>query len=371
MIEMSTKKQIDLVMGTRPNIIKAAPLYKALAASDWALPRLVFLQQHTDPALSTQTMEDVGICQSRVTTIPLFGDHYGDRLGCMVSRYANLLGAGKPDLVTAFGDVDTTLAAAIAAKREHCQLAHVEAGLRSHDRQMPEELNRLMVDSIADLHLTTTAEARDTLLREGHPESSVHFVGNLMIDSLLATIDSGLAEQLCRDLGIIPGHFILSTFHRPSNVDSREGLLALTTMLASIAMRLPIVWPMHPRTQAALEREQLLGDLDIPGLLLVPPLRYRDFVALQSAARAVVTDSGGIQEECAVLGIICLTIRDSTERPDTLSAGNELSKPHAADERLAHLLQAPRTTRQQIQLWDGGTACRASNVLKTVLNKGT
>lgn len=368
MIEMNTKKNIDLVIGTRPNIIKAAPLYKALAASDWAVPRLVFLQQHTDPALSTQTMEDVGISQSQVTTIPLQGDHYGDRLGCMVSRYADLLAEGKPDLVTVFGDVDTTLAAAIAAKREHCLLAHVEAGLRSHDRKMPEELNRLMVDSIADLHLTTTAEARDTLLREGHPESSVHFVGNLMIDSLFATVDSKLADQLCLELDVHRDQFILCTFHRPSNVDSREGLQALTWMLTQMVQRLPIVWPLHPRTRAALEREQLLPRLDIPGLRLVPALRYREFIALQSYARMVVTDSGGIQEECAVSGITCLTIRDSTERPDTLSAGNELSTPETADQRLIHHLNMPAPTRQTIPLWDGSTARRTCDVFKIILN---
>jgi len=371
MIEMNTKKNIDLVIGTRPNIIKAAPLYKALAASDWAVPRLVFLQQHTDPALSTQTMEDVGISQSQVTTIPLQGDHYGDRLGCMVSRYADLLGEGKPDLVTVFGDVDTTLAAAIAAKREHCLLAHVEAGLRSHDRKMPEELNRLMVDSIADLHLTTTAEARDTLLREGHSESSVHFVGNLMIDSLLATVDSSRADQLCHDLEVRRNQFVLSTFHRPSNVDSRDGLKALIAMLAAMARRLPIVWPVHPRTRAALEREELLPQLEIPGLLLVPPLRYRDFVSLQSAARAVVTDSGGIQEECAVLGITCLTIRNTTERPDTLSAGNELCTPGTADERMAHHLQQPDTTPHTMQLWDGNTANRASAIFRINLSSNS
>jgi len=366
MIEMSTKKHIDLVMGTRPNIIKAAPLYKALAASDWALPRLVFLQQHTDPALSTQTMEDVGICQSQVTTIPLLGTHYGDRLGCMVSRYADLLGVGKPDLVTVFGDVDTTLAAAIAAKREHCQLAHVEAGLRSHDRQMPEELNRLMVDSIADLHLTTTAEARDTLLREGHPESSVHFVGNLMIDSLLATVDRALAQKLCAKLGVQPQGFILATFHRPSNVDSREELQGLLQMITHMAQRLPVVWPLHPRTRAVMLRENMLPQLDIPGLLLIPPLRYREFVSLQSCAKLVVSDSGGMQEECAVLNITCLTVRDTTERPDTLGNGNELVTTESAIHRLDAHLASLSAQHSPIDLWDGDTANRLARVMRNL-----
>ncbi|WP_282266849.1 UDP-N-acetylglucosamine 2-epimerase (non-hydrolyzing) [Stenotrophomonas sp. PS02298] len=355
---MSTRKQIDLVIGTRPNIIKAAPLYSALAASDWAKPRLVFLQQHTDPALSTQTMEDVGIDITQVTKIPLQGQDYGERLGCMVSRYAALLRNGKPELVTVFGDVDTTLGAAMAAKREQCPLAHVEAGLRSHDRRMPEELNRLMVDSISDVLFTTTAEARDTLLAEGHDPTTVHFVGNLMIDSLCKTVDPTLAAALCGNLGLRPKNFILATFHRPSNVDSRTGLQALVEMLVQITQRLPVVWPLHPRTRAALEREQMLAALHIPGLHLIAPLRYREFVCLQSAARVVVSDSGGMQEECAVLGIPCLTVRDSTERPDTLGHGNELVTPETAALRLDSQLASRHTTPTSIELWDGKAAAR-------------
>ncbi|WP_293712327.1 non-hydrolyzing UDP-N-acetylglucosamine 2-epimerase [Stenotrophomonas sp. UBA7606] len=368
---MSTKKQIDLVIGTRPNIIKAAPLYKALAASEWAQPRLVFLQQHTDPALSTQTMEDVGIDIAQISALPLEGHDYGDRFGCMVSRYADLLSTAKPDLVTVFGDVDTTLAAAITAKREQCRLAHVEAGLRSGDRTMPEELNRLMVDSISDLHLTTTNEARETLLREGHRHSSVLFVGNLMIDSLLATVDPSNAQQLLSMLGIRGQQFILATFHRPSNVDSREQLQALIRMLSHLTQRLPVIWPIHPRTRVALQREGLMPHLEIPRLKIIPPLRYRDFVGLQSYARAVVTDSGGIQEECATLGITCLTIRDTTERPDTLSAGNELTTPTLAPERLDDHLRNPNAkhSRTPIPFWDGQAAGRIERAFRNFIKQ--
>jgi len=368
MIEMNTKKNIDLVIGTRPNIIKAAPLYKALAASDWAVPRLVFLQQHTDPALSTQTMEDVGISQSQVTTIPLQGDHYGDRLGCMVSRYADLLGEGKPDLVTVFGDVDTTLAAAIAAKREHCLLAHVEAGLRSHDRKMPEELNRLMVDSIADLHLTTTAEARDTLLREGHPESSVHFVGNLMIDSLLATADADLGQQVCERYGLVPDDFILATFHRPSNVDALQGLMELAQMLEDLARDRRVLFPLHPRTRDSMSTFGVSEHFNrIGNLVLSPPLRYKEFVSVQSLASAIFTDSGGIQEESSVLGITCLTVRDSTERPVTLGHRNELVTALDAVARL-NSQSANDQPAEPIALWDGKAASRITRVLKSLVD---
>lgn len=356
---MTIKKHIDLVIGTRPNIIKAAPLYKALLTSEWASPRLVFLQQHTDPALSTLTLEDVGIDVTQVVMVALQGDHYGERFGDMVSRYAALLREARPDLVMVFGDVDTTFAAAVAAKREQCSLAHVEAGLRSYDRTMPEELNRLMVDSISDLLFTTTAEARDILLAEAHDPSTVHFVGNLMIDSLLKTVEPALAGTLCTRFGLHPGQFILATFHRPSNVDSRAGLQSLLDMLAQMTRRLPVIWPLHPRTRAALQREQLLPALDMPGLHIVEPLRYREFVCLQSAARVVVSDSGGIQEECAVLGITCLTVRDNTERPDTLGHGNELVTPESAVHRLdSQLATGTPTLPLPIELWDGNAAFR-------------
>ncbi|WP_313644875.1 UDP-N-acetylglucosamine 2-epimerase (non-hydrolyzing) [Stenotrophomonas sp.] len=369
---MNIKKQIDLVIGTRPNIIKAAPLYHALGASDWATPRLVFLQQHTDPALSTQTMEDVGLAPSQITMIPLHGLNYGDRLGCMVSRYAELLHQSKPDLVTVFGDVDTTLAAAVAAKREHCLLAHVEAGLRSGDRGMPEELNRIMVDSISDLLLTTTHEARNTLLHEGQPESCVHFVGNLMIDSLLVTVDDALGRSMCAALGVLPHRFLLATFHRPSNVDTAEGLSALIKMLRQLVQRMPVVFPIHPRTRAALEREGMLGNIDLPGLIVTPPMRYREFVSLQSVARVVISDSGGMQEECAVLGVNCLTIRDTTERPNTLTQGNELSTPAESARRLDALLTEESSGRNSIKFWDGCTSSRTLPIMcNFLLAKGS
>lgn len=362
---MSQRQLIDLVIGTRPNIIKAAPLYKALQASDWAQPRLVFLQQHTDPALSTQTLEDVGLSLQQTGLIPLQGTHYGDRLGCMVARYGQHLAANRPDLVTVFGDVDTTLAASIAAKREKCLLAHVEAGLRSHDRTMPEELNRLMVDAIADLHLTTTAEARDTLLREGQPAEQVHFVGNLMIDSLLQTVDAEFGGLLCAQHAVTPRSFVLATFHRPSNVDSRDGLLALADMLAGITAQLPVLLPLHPRTKVAIEREGLAARFAIDNLKIISPLRYRHFVNLQANAAIIVSDSGGIQEEAAVLGVPCLTVRDTTERPDTLSAGNELVRPEQAPSRLQYIMQARRSQLHAIPLWDGRSAKRIAEVLRS------
>lgn len=366
---MINKKHIDLVIGTRPNIIKAAPLYRALEATDWAIPRLVFLQQHTDPALSTQTLEDVHLAEAKLIGIALSGADLGDRLGSMISGYGRMLSSEQPDLVVVFGDVDTTLAASIAAKRHGIQLAHVEAGLRSNDRTMPEELNRLMVDAISDFHLTTTKEATETLLKEGHSKTNVHFTGNLMIDSLLATIDEGLARTLSEDLRVDPGEFILATFHRPSNVDTAEGLKALAAMLREITALRPVLLPLHPRTRAAITKNKLEAEFSIAGLRLLPPLRYRHFVSLLSIARAVISDSGGLQEECSVLGITCLTVRENTERPDTLSAGNELTSPTTAAAKLTrHLNAVQQASPVVIPMWDGKSAPRIANAIKLHLS---
>lgn len=353
--------KIDLVIGTRPNIIKAGPLYAALRNCSWCQPRIVFLMQHTDPELSTQVLEDLGIPNEAILNLPLESSGYGARLGEMMAVYAREMSCSRPDLVVVFGDVDATLAAAYAAKRAHIPLAHVEAGLRSHDREMPEELNRLMVDAIADFHFTTSEDAVQTLVeKEGHSPDQVHFVGNLMIDALLHTVDQAHGLALCSKYGVMPGQFALATFHRPSNVDSREALSSLLDMLRESAKRLPVLLPLHPRTSAAMKRHGLSSAIhDIQGLQLLPPLRYRDFVSLLSCARLAMTDSGGIQEETTVLGIPCLTVRENTERPITLEQGsNRLVKPRVVAVAIDALLLMPACASPNIPGWDGQTALR-------------
>ena len=352
---------IDLIIGTRPNIIKAGPLYAALHDSGWCRPRIVFLMQHTDPALSTQVLEDLEIPDEAILHLPLESSGYGMRLGEMVAAYEREVALARPDLVIVFGDVDATLAAAYAAKRAQIPLAHVEAGLRSHDRGMPEELNRLMVDAIADLHFTTSEDAVRTLVdKEGHSPQRVHFVGNLMIDALLRTVDQTRGQSLCAEQDVEPEKFALATFHRPSNVDSPQALSALLAMLREAAQRLPVLLPLHPRTSAALEQHGLTSTLqEIQGLQCLPPLRYKDFVSLLSCARLAMTDSGGIQEETTVLGIPCLTVRENTERPITLEQGsNRLVNPDAVAAAMDEILLMPTGAPPQISGWDGQTALR-------------
>lgn len=366
---MGARPLIDLVIGTRPNIMKAAPLLKVLLAADWCRPQLVYLMQHTDSALAAEPMEDLGVPADHPVRIHLAANGYGNRLGEMIEAYSDHLARTRPDQVVVFGDVDTTLAAAYAAKRLHVRLAHVEAGLRSGDRTMPEELNRLMVDAISDTHFTTTELARRQLLAEGHRDGDVHHVGNLMIDSLLGTVDRQHGVRVCERLGVDPAFFCLATFHRPSNVDTADALQDIVRMLDAICASIPVVLPLHPRTLASLDRYGLREALErIAGLTLTTALRYRDFISLLSVARVAMTDSGGMQEECSVLGVHCLTVRENTERPETLQLGsNRLVSPSRAPDILRGILAQPAASPASIPLWDGATAGRIAERLRKTL----
>ncbi|MEL1266184.1 non-hydrolyzing UDP-N-acetylglucosamine 2-epimerase [Pseudoxanthomonas putridarboris] len=357
----------DLVIGTRPNIVKAAPLLAAMMDADWCHPQLVFLMQHTDAALASEPMADLGIPANHPIYLHLTHRGYGARLGEMIEAYSARLNDNRPDLVIVFGDVDTTLAAAYAAKRSNIPLAHVEAGLRSNDRSMPEELNRLLVDAITDIHFTTSEDALQRLVEvEGHLSVNVHNVGNLMIDSLISTVDRAHGRSLCVQMDVLPSAFGLATFHRPSNVDSVEKLQELLQMLRAACSLIPIILPLHPRTAAALSRFNLENEIrEIPGLTLIKALRYRDFVSLLSQARVVLTDSGGLQEECSILGVHCLTVRTSTERPVTLRLGsNQLVTPAQVSHVLEKVLNESQPAPASIPLWDGRTAQRIVTVLQ-------
>lgn len=358
--------RIDLVGGTRPNLVKLGPLAACLSSQSWCEPNVVFLEQHTANALSGDVMADLGIEPAHVHRIPLDERRSGHRLGEMIARYADHASLGKPDLVVVFGDVDATLAAAVAAKRSGLVVAHVEAGLRSFDRSMPEELNRLMVDSISDMFFTTTAEASGTLLSEGRDAAHIHLVGNLMIDSLHRTLDLAAGRRRAAELGLATGEFIVATFHRPSNVDRRDALEDVLDLLEQVARRLPVLLPLHPRTAAALGRHGLRNRIEaIPGLRLTQPIRYRDFISLIAAARLAITDSGGIQEETTFLGVPCLTFRENTERPETITHGtNRLVDLGNASRCVDDILHASHPARPAIPLWDGRCAPRIAERLK-------
>lgn len=363
---------IDLVIGTRPNIIKAGPLVTCLRSSDWCRHRLVFLAQHTQDAMTTQTLEDLKIQAGDLHGITLEANGMGYRMGEMIEKYAAHLQSSPPDLVVIFGDVDSTLAAAYAAKRVQIPVAHVEAGLRSGDLTMPEELNRRMVDSICDLLLTTTQGATDNLLREGRQADDIRFTGNLMIDALkgiLAQDDFlSLSQELKTQHGLKKGSYAVATFHRPSNVDAANHLQRIVRVLELAAEKLPVVFPVHPRSRKALEGHGLYVSGRVQ---LVPPLRYSSFMALLSHARIALTDSGGLQEETTVLGIPCLTFRDNTERPETITLGtNRLVRPEDAASAIDQVLNSNMDGGPcVIPLWDGHAAPRIAAALQTWLQQ--
>lgn len=361
-----TPRNILLVAGTRPNFVKAGPLMAALRASPRWRPRLLVVGQHRDDAMSREILEDLSLVGDDIIHLPIISTTLGARLGTIIDTLGAEINRVTGASVVVFGDVDTTLAGAIAAKRAQRRLIHVEAGLRSGDRCMPEELNRLMVDAIADLLLATSEDACDTLVRrEGHPADSVYVVGNLMIDALLATADRNHGAALRAAHGVAGKPFALATFHRPSNVDDASSLKALIDMLHRASQRLDVVLPIHPRTAAALVRHGLEQEANsIPQLHLVPPMRYRDFVSLLTQARVVLTDSGGLQEETSVLAIPCLTVRENTERPVTINHGsNLLVEPNKACNALDAVLSAPTPTPLAIPGWDGDAAGRILDVL--------
>ena len=359
--------RIELVIGTRPNIVKLGSLFKVLQSSDWCDPTVVFIEQHTHATMADDALEDMAVPESHIRRISLRQTDFGARLGEMTGAYAALLRDSSPHLVVVFGDVDATLAAALAAKRQGIPLAHVEAGLRSHDHGMPEELNRLLVDSISDIFFATSDDAIETLENEGKAPWSGHMVGNLMIDSLVRTVDADWGLSLCKELGLEPREFCIATFHRPSNVDDIDSAEWVLSLLASIASTFRLLLPLHPRTETAFKRFSLWERLvAIPGLVITGPMRYRDFISVLALSRAAITDSGGIQEETTFLGVPCLTIRENTERPITVALGtNQLLSREQATTDIVRLIEARLPgDPPEIPFWDGLASGRIERILK-------
>ncbi|MBI3158300.1 MAG: UDP-N-acetylglucosamine 2-epimerase (non-hydrolyzing), partial [Chloroflexi bacterium] len=330
---------VHLILAARPNFMKVAPLYHRLAAEGWCTPRLVHTGQHYDANMSEDILADLGLPQPHVHLHVGSGSH-AEQTAAVMLAYEKVCLKEQPDYVVVVGDVNSTLACAITAKKLLRPVAHLEAGLRSGDRTMPEELNRLLTDAISDLLWTPSPDADDNLRREGVAEDKIQRVGNIMIDSyelLRAKIEDAPGPAA---FGLPPGGYGIVTLHRPSNVDDPARLETLAAALRTIAGGLPLVFPAHPRTRQRLEDAGLLAGLqNAPGLHLVEPLAYIPFMSLVQRARLVVTDSGGIQEETTYLNIPCLTLRDNTERPITLTEGtNELVTPAALAGRVSAVL---------------------------------
>ena len=356
---------IHLVAGTRPNFMKVAPVYHALKDQDWGRPVLVHTGQHYDPEMSAAFLADLQLPEPDYSLEVGSGSHAEQTAGVMVA-YERICLEQPPDWTIVVGDVNSTLAAALVAAKLHIPLAHLEAGLRSRDRSMPEEINRIVTDAVADLLWTPSPDADDNLLAEGVPAERIERVGNIMIDAYElqhARID---AAQAWRRFALEPGSYGVVTLHRPVNVDDKPVLELLAEQLIAAARALPLVFAVHPRTRGRLESFELMARLSAaPGLHLTEPLGYIEFMSLVQSARLAITDSGGIQEETTYLDIPCITVRDTTERPITLTQGsNRLVRPDGIGDAVEAVLSGAWPSGSRPALWDGGTAARVVQSLR-------
>jgi len=347
------------VAGARPNFMKIAPILARCAARPGLRSTLVHTGQHYDEAMSELFFEQLRIPRPDVNLEVGSGSH-AQQTAAVLQRFEPILLERRPDLVLVVGDVNSTLACSLAAVKLDIPVAHVEAGLRSFDRTMPEEINRIVTDAIAELLFVTEASGVENLRREGIDPARIHLVGNVMIDTLLAHRDAAARSDAVERLGLLAGGYAVLTLHRPANVDAPATLRAILTPLAELALTMPVVFPVHPRTRAALgPHAALLASGH--GIRPIDPLGYLDFVRLMSDARLVLTDSGGIQEETTILGVACVTIRENTERPITVTHGtNRLAGTTSAGIRrtIEAILAAETGARPAPPLWDGDAAAR-------------
>jgi len=352
------------VAGARPNFMKIAPLMHEFARRpDRFEPILVHTGQHYDQKMSDSFFRDLGIPEPDVNLGVGSGSH-GHQTAQVLMKIEDLLIERKPHVVLVVGDVNSTVAATLAAIKLDIPVAHVESGLRSGDRKMPEELNRILTDSVSEWLFTTEASAEENLLREGIPIEKIHFVGNVMIDTLLSHKEKADKLDTVERLGLTPKRYAVLTLHRPSNVDSADQLRRLFEVLGRLNQDIPVVFPIHPRTAKAVEEN--LGGMK-PDLHMTDPLGYLDFLRLLTDAQMVLTDSGGIQEETTALGVPCLTLRENTERPITVTEGtNEIvgTDPQAIEEAIERLRSEPPREGRRPELWDGDAAVRIVDILE-------
>ena len=362
------------VVGARPNFVKIAPLMAELQRHPDIATTLVHTGQHYDVAMSRRFFDDLAIPAPDVDLGVGSGSH-AEQTAEVMKRIEPVLQTVKPDVVIVVGDVNSTLAAALTATKLGLAVAHVEAGLRSFDRTMPEEINRILTDAIADLLFVTEESGRTNLSNEGVPSDRIHLVGNIMIDTLESSRPRWQASDIGRRLGLAPDTpYAVLTLHRPTNTDEIGRLDSLLDAMARVAQQVPLVFPVHPRTRQQLERHHRLPVMAERGLVLVDPLGYVDFIGLMARARVVLTDSGGVQEETTVLGVPCLTMRENTERPATVTDGTNTIVGTRPDDvvaaTLAVLRGAARSPRRP-PLWDGKSAQRIVDVLIRTYSGGT
>ncbi len=362
-------KPIYLVAGARPNFIKLAPLVWVLQSRQRLPFQIVHTGQHYDRAMSQSFFDVLNIPEPEIN-LEVGSGTQSFQTARILERFDGLLNDAPPGAVVVFGDVNSTLACSLAAAKRQIRVVHVEAGLRSFDRSMPEEINRLVTDALSDLLLVSENSGMLHLQREGIPAEKVRLVGNIMINSLVRMLPKALERQSALHLGVEPGNYAFLTLHRPSNVDDPARLSRLLDLFAGLARKIPFVFPVHPRTRKQIES---IGYTPSANFHMVEPVDYLDSLCLQKQSKLVLTDSGGIQEETSCLDIPCLTLRQNTERPVTVELGT--STIVGNDENLIRatfeqVLAGQYKQGQPIPLWDGHTAERVADNLENLMLQG-
>jgi UDP-N-acetylglucosamine 2-epimerase (non-hydrolysing) len=363
---VTARKTIVHVVGARPNFMKVAPVMDALRGDARVRQVLVNTGQHYDESMAGGFLKELGL-PTPDRDLGVGSASHAVQTAKVMMAFEEICVADRPDLVVVVGDVNSTMAASLVAAKLTIPIAHVEAGLRSFDREMPEEVNRVVTDRLADLLLTPSRDGDRNLLAEGTPADRIHFVGNVMIDTLRRHLPLASLDRVRGRVPVDAAPYAVLTLHRPSNVDDPATLGSILAAVRDVAARMPVVFPVHPRTRSRLKEFGLDGASD--GVILTEPLGYIDFLALTSHAALILTDSGGLQEESTALGIPCLTLRENTERPATVTDGtNRIVGTRTAD-ILAGVEQALTSTapKRLPELWDGHAAERIAGVMTRYL----
>ncbi len=361
------------VVGARPNFMKIAPIARAIKKRKGLKHILVHTGQHYDHAMSGSFFKDLGIPKPDIN-LNVGSASHAKQTGLIMIKFEDVLLKYQPHVVLVVGDVNSTAACSMVAVKLGIPVVHVEAGLRSRDRQMPEEINRLVTDSISDILFTTTQDADVNLIKEGVPKDRIYFVGNVMIDTLLLNVKRAESSRILKTLRLKKNHYALMTLHRPSNVDSKENLSLILKAIEKVQTKTKIIFPIHPRTRKNIKKYFSATWLKgMKNLILTEPKGYLDFLHLMRNAKFVITDSGGIQEETTSLGIPCLTVRENTERPITITHGTNtlvgLNKNKIIKESFKILSGKGKKGRRP-KYWDGKASERIVSTLVALNRKG-